>query len=116
MGQQSRHADPSRHATGMGLVIKRASAALLAVAILASLGLWTPALAEPSATGARPSAAQATTTVPFAATTTDALAGGVTHRHGRWTTTAGPQVVDLFDVDAAAPGIRREVSRAGGGG
>jgi phosphodiester glycosidase/calcineurin-like phosphoesterase family protein len=99
----------------MGQLIKRASAALLAVAINASLGLWSPVLAAPTEVRPQASAASATTTVPFVATTTDPIAGGVVHHHGRWTTTAGPQIVDLIDVDPAAPGIGLETSGASGG-
>ena len=52
----------------------------------------------------------ASTTIPFEATATDPVAEGVQRRHGRWTTTDGPQVVELIDVDPAATGISLEVS------
>lgn len=56
------------------------------------------------------SVAPAATTVAFAATMTDPVAEGVGRRHGRWTTSDGPQVVELIDVDPAAPGISLETS------
>jgi hypothetical protein len=99
----------------MAQLIKRASAALLAVAILTSLGLWSPALAAPAEATPQAPVAPATTTVPFAATSTDPVAGGVVHRRGRLSTTAGPQIVNLIDVDPAAPGIGLETSVASGG-
>ncbi len=54
---------------------KRASAAFLAVAILASLGLWSPAPAAPAELRPQSPAARATTTVPVAGTATDTVGG-----------------------------------------
>ena len=83
---------------------------LLALAILASAGPSSPVLASRVAVRPVGPAAPATTTVAFAPTLTHPVAWGVGRRHGTWTTTAGPQVVELIDVDPAAPGISFETS------
>jgi hypothetical protein len=88
----------------------RMRATLLAAAFVASVGWSSPVLATPAATTHDVALAPASTTVPFAATASDPVAAGVQRRHGRWTTSAGPQVVELIDVDPAAPGIGLEVS------
>jgi hypothetical protein len=88
----------------------RIRAALLAAAFVASVAWSSPVIAAPAAIPPEAPLAPASTTIPFSATATDPVAEGVQRRHGRWTTTAGPQVVELIDVDPAAPGISLEVS------
>jgi hypothetical protein len=83
---------------------------LLALAILASVGPSSPVLAAQLAARPEGPAAAATTTAAFAATLAHPVAGGVDRRRGTWTTTAGPQVVELIDVDPTAPGISFEAS------
>jgi hypothetical protein len=89
---------------------RRTGAVLLALAILASVGPSSPVVASQVAVRPVGPAAPATTTVAFAPTLTHPVAWGVGRRHGTWTTTAGPQVVELIDVDPAAPGISFETS------
>ena len=88
----------------------RIRAALLAAAFVASVAWSSPVIAAPAAIPPDVPLAPASTTVPFSATAIDPVAEGVQRRHGRWTTTAGPQVVELVDIDPAAPGISLEVS------
>ncbi|MFL5720321.1 MAG: phosphodiester glycosidase family protein [Chloroflexota bacterium] len=88
----------------------RVRATLLAAAFVASVGWSSPVLADPAAMAPDVPLGPASTTIPFAATSTDPVAAGVQRRHGRWTTSAGPQVVEVIDVDPAAPGISLEVS------
>ena len=83
---------------------------LLALAILASVGPSSHALAAQVAVQPEGRAAPAATAVAFAPDLVHPVAGGVDRRHGTWTTTAGPQVVELIDVDSAAPGISFEAS------
>jgi hypothetical protein len=107
-------------------VIHRARAVLLSLVVLGSiLPATTTASAMPAAvTAARsPFAAGAAantpartaTPVPYATTLTEAVAPGVVHRHGTWTTSAGSQTVEFIDVAAAPAGIRLEASYAAGG-
>lgn len=93
----------------------RTSAALVVVSILGSMGSFSPASAASVGTRTDGSATLAATTGAFAARTVDTVAEGVRHRHGRWTTTDGPQVVELVDVDPAAPGISLEISSPAAG-
>ena len=93
----------------------RAGAALAALSILGSIGFPSPGSAAGVDTHPDAPVTVAATTSAFAATTIDTLAEGVGHRHGRWTTDDGPQLVELIDVDPAGPGISLEASgpRAG---
>src|SRR4051795_7067585 len=104
------HARMRAQSPGAPMTHLRMRAALLAAAFVASVGWSSPALAAPAALAPDVPLAPASTTVPFAATSTDPVAPGVQRRHGRWTTSAGPQVVELIDVDPDAPGIGLEVS------
>ncbi len=88
---------------------------LLVLTIVASIVPSSPVVAAPLPVSPAGSVETTATTVPFAATMTDPVAGGVVRRHGRWTTTDGPQVVELIDVDPAAPGISLETSGPAGG-
>ncbi|MFL5674349.1 MAG: phosphodiester glycosidase family protein [Chloroflexota bacterium] len=93
--------------------IRTRAAALLVVTVVASLAPSDAAAALPVIPfGA---ADIVSTTDPFVATAADPVAPGVERRHGRWTTTAGPQVVELVNVDPAATGISLEVSGPSGG-
>ncbi len=92
------------------MISHRLHATAFVVALTASLGTYSPALAASAPIAATGSIALSSTTVPFAATMIDPIAGGVVRNHGRWTTSAGPQVVELIDVDPAAPGISLETS------
>jgi hypothetical protein len=96
-------------------VRSRRAALLLALTVVASIVPASPVAAAPLPVAPADSADTTATTVPFAATQTETIAGGVVRRHGRWTTTDGPQVVELIDVDPAAPGISLETSSPGGG-
>ena len=108
--------DPLRRAsTKGGSGRSRTGAGLLALVILVSIAPSRPALAAPVVGRTEGSTAPATTVSPFAATVTDRVAGGVGRRHGGWTTTDGPQVVELIDVDPAAAGISLETSGAAAG-
>ena len=93
----------------------RRAALLLALTVVASIVPVNPVAAAPQAAAPVEAPDTTATTVPFAATQTETIAGGVVRRHGRWTTTDGPQVVELIDVDPAAPGISLETSSPGGG-
>ena len=86
---------------------------MLVMTLVASIGLEGPVAASSTPlprASVDVASDLASTTVPFATTTTDPVAEGVAYRHGRWTTTLGPQVVELIDVDPAAEGISLEVS------
>ena len=97
--------------------LARTRTALLAALFVASVASSSPVLAASVAPNANADApvVPASTVIPFAATASDPVAEGVTRRHGRWLTSDGPQVVELFDVDPAAPGISLEVSGPAGG-
>ena len=89
--------------------IVRNRAAVILATLVASSAWAGPVGASPTVVPVA-SAETASTTVPFAPTATDPVAEGVQRRHGRWTTSNGPQVVELIDVDPAAAGISLEVS------
>jgi hypothetical protein len=91
-------------------VTVRTRAALLVLTLVASIGSSGVVVAAPSVPAPAPAIDLASTIAPFTATATDPVADGVQRRHGRWTTSDGPQVVELIDVDPAAPGISLEVS------
>jgi hypothetical protein len=96
-------------------VRSRGAALLLTLTVVASIVPASPVGAAPMSVAPAAPVDTTATTVPFTATQTDTVAGGVVRRHGRWTTTDGPQVVELIDVDPAAPGISLETSGPGRG-
>ena len=66
---------------------------------VALVTLFASQIVEPAraATERSPSPARAdpgAMTLPFSATMTEPIAGGVTRRHGRWATTDGQQVIE----------------------
>lgn len=61
------------------------------------------------------SPAPAATVSPFTVTQSGPVAPGVSRRGGVWTTSDGPQAVELLDVNPATDGISFEVSRPSGG-
>src|SRR5262245_16387620 len=99
-----------------GVVVRsRRIAVLLAMTIASSLMPAGSVLATPQAGPSSGTADATATTTPFSATLSEPVAPGVDRRHGRWTTTDGPQVVELIDVDPAASGISLETSGPAGG-